>query len=357
MDEERLRLKRKGRGALSNRAGRYESATVEGFDDGWGSAEEDLPPLRTTVTEDRTRTIIARNTSPDLGFDRSINPYRGCEHGCVYCYARPTHAWLGFSPGQDFESRLLFKPDAAALLRAELSKPGYRCRLIAIGTNTDPYQPIERERKVTRSVLEVLQDFRHPVGITTKSALVTRDIDILAPMAAENLAKVFVSITTLDRRLANRLEPRASTPERRLAAVRALSEAGIPTGVMVAPVIPGLTDSEIEAIVEAAADAGAVSAGRILLRLPLEIKDLFEEWLTANVPDRARRVLSLVRQTRDGKLYDATFGKRQTGSGPYADQIDRRFDLAVRRRGLNARRWPLDTTRFRVPGAQMSLFD
>ncbi|MBL28706.1 MAG: radical SAM protein [Rhodospirillaceae bacterium] len=347
---------RKGRGAVTNVAGRYEATTTEAWDDGWGTIEEDLPPLRTTVQVDKTKTIIARNQSPDVGFDRSINPYRGCEHGCAYCFARPTHAYLGLSPGQDFESRLFMKPDAAKLLRAELSSSRYRCRVIAMGTNTDPYQPLERKERITRSVLEVLSAFDHPVGITTKSALVARDIDILGPMARERLAKVFISVTTLDRHLANRLEPRASTPARRLEAVKRLTDAGIPTGVMVAPIIPGLTDSEVEAIIAAAATAGAVSTGYVLLRLPLEIKSLFEEWLRENEPLKAAKVWSLMRQSRDGKLYDAAFGSRQRGSGAYATLIRQRVDAAAKRHGLNARPWSLDVTKFRVPTDQLSLF-
>jgi DNA repair photolyase len=352
----------KGRGAVSNRAGRYEPALYERVDDGWQHAEgedEAPPPARTTLTRDTTKTIIARNTSPDIGFDRSINPYRGCEHGCVYCFARPTHAWLGLSPGLDFETKLLFKPDAAKLLDAELRRPGYRPAVMAIGTNTEPYQPVERELKITRSILEVLSAFNHPVGIVSKSTLVTRDIDILAPMAAKNLARVHISVTTLDPKLASKLEPRAPTPWRRLGAVKALAEAGIPVGVMVAPIIPTLTDSEIERILEQAAAHGAESAGYVLLRLPLEIKELFAEWLEAHAPAKAERVLSLVRQTRDGALYDPRWGKRQTGTGPYAELIGKRFQLAVRRFGLNREKRSFDLSRFRPPakaGDQLALF-
>ena len=303
----------KGRGALTNRSGRFEPTTAHGFDDGWGGVEE-APALPTTVTADHSRTVIARNNSPDVPFDRSINPYRGCEHGCAYCFARPTHAFLGLSPGQDFESRLFFKPQAAALLRAELARPGYRCQPIAMGTNTDPYQPIERTHRVTRSILEVLSAHNHPVTITTKSASITRDVDILADMARRDLVKVALSVTTLDRRLANRLEPRASTPERRLGAIRALNDAGVPVAVMVAPIIPGLTDTEIESILAAAAQAGARESGYILLRLPLEVASLFREWLEVHAPLKAQRVMSLVRQTQGGKDYDSRFGVRRSGS-------------------------------------------
>lgn len=352
----------KGRGAVSNRAGRYEPQLYERIDDGWTQPEQEEdgpPPLRTTLTRDTTRTIIARNNSPDISFDRSINPYRGCEHGCVYCFARPTHAWLGLSPGLDFETRLLFKPDAARLLEAELRRPGYRPQVMAMGTNTDPYQPVERELKITRSILEVLSAFNHPVGIVTKSALVARDIDILAPMAEKKLARVYLSVTTLDRELARTLEPRAATPWKRLATVRRLHEAGIPVGVMVAPIIPALTDSEIERILEQAAAHGAEGAGYVMLRLPLEIKELFEEWLQAHAPRKAARVLSLVRQTRGGALYDPRWRKRQTGTGPYAELIGKRFQLACHRFGLNRTRTDFDLSLFKPParaGDQLTLF-
>lgn len=349
---------RKGRGAASNRAGRYERHKTEALDDGWGNLDEDAPPLRTDIQPDASRTVITRNTSPDLGFDRSINPYRGCEHGCAYCYARPTHAFLGLSPGHDFESRIFAKHDAAAQLARELAKPRYECRLLALGTNTDPYQPTERNLGITRAILEVLSAHNHPLGIVTKSALVTRDIDILAPMAARNLAKVALSVTSLDRTLSRTLEPRASAPERRLEALRALSDAGIPTAVMVAPVIPGLNDHEMEAILERAAEAGVEEAGYILLRLPLEIKELFEEWLHAHAPNKANRVLSLIRATRGGQLYESEFFRRQTGSGPYADLLAKRFDVAIKRLGLNRRVLRLDTTQFRAParvGDQLKL--
>jgi DNA repair photolyase len=355
----------KGRGAVSNRSGRYEREERVAVDDGWGGVPaegedeaESSPGPRTTVAIDTTRTIIARNDSPDIPFDRSINPYRGCEHGCIYCFARPTHTYLGLSPGLDFETKLLMKPDAAELLKRELRNPRYRCDVMAMGTNTDPYQPIEREHRITRQILEVLDQHNHPVSIVTKSALVMRDIDILGSMAKRGLAAVALSVTTLDRDLARTMEPRASTPPRRLAAIAALSAAGIPTSVMVAPIIPALNDMEIERILAASAAAGAKSAAYVLLRLPLEIKDLFEEWLQANVPDRAKRVLDLVRQTRDGKLYDAQFGKRMTGSGPVAQLVRQRFKLAIKKLGLNQRTWNLDVTKFRVPpgpGDQLSL--
>jgi DNA repair photolyase len=348
---------RKGRGAVTNRAGRFEPTNTEAVDDGWQRPEddEDLPPLRTTVIVDATRTIIARNQSPDISFDRSINPYRGCEHGCVYCFARPTHAFLGLSPGLDFETRLFVKPEAAKLLTAELARPSYRPAVIAMGTNTDPYQPLERTRRITRQILEVLAACNHPVGIVTKSALVTRDIDILAPMAAKRLARVALSVTTLDRELARTLEPRASTPAKRLAAIRALAEAGIPTSVMVAPIIPALTDAEMESILEAAKAAGADGAGYVLLRLPLEIKDLFTEWLDAHAPGKAKRVLDLVRSVRNGRLNDPNFGSRQRGQGPYAELINQRFHLASKRLGYRERDWRFDLSLFKRPAKPVAL--
>ena len=312
------------------------------------------------MSVDATRTIIARNNSPDIGFDRSINPYRGCEHGCIYCYARPSHAYLGLSPGLDFESRLFYKPQAAALLAAELRKKGYACRPLALGSNTDPYQPVERRLEVTRSILEVLRDFRHPVTIVTKSALIQRDIDILCEMAKDRLAMVTVSVTTLDRALARVMEPRAATPERRLETIAALAAAGIPTGVLSAPMIPALNDSEMEQILDRARAAGATSAGYTLLRLPLELKALFREWLEAHFPDKAAHVLSLVAQAHGGRLYDAAWSKRMTGAGPYADMLRLRFDRACRRLGFDRRTTqPLDATRFRPPpqrGDQLALF-
>lgn len=358
IDPERAR----GRGALSNTVGRYERQTRvlvdDGWDDGWRDDDLSPPPLRTEVIRDATRTIIARNQSPDISFDRSINPYRGCEHGCIYCFARPTHAYLGMSPGIDFESRLFAKPNAAELLAKELSAPGYVPRTIAMGTNTDPYQPIEKKMRITRSILEVLREFRHPVGIVTKSPLILRDVDILSEMAEMGLAKAALSITTLDRKLARMMEPRAGTPSRRLQAIKGLSDAGIPTAVMFAPAIPALNDGELEAVLRAATEMGARSAGYVLLRLPLEIKDLFREWLEGNVPDRAKHVMSLVRQMRGGKDYDSQWSTRMRGTGPYAEMLARRFHMAVKRFGLNQPRAPLDTTRFKRPprpGEQLAL--
>ncbi|MEX0922091.1 MAG: PA0069 family radical SAM protein [Rhodovibrionaceae bacterium] len=350
----------KGRGAQSNASGRFEAKRREAFDDGWDRPEdEELPPLRTTVMADSTRSIIARNDSPDIPFDRSINPYRGCEHGCVYCFARPTHAYLGFSAGLDFETKLVAKYRAAELLRRELAKPSYKPETLALGTNTDPYQPLEKKLQITRQVLEVLSETNHPITIVTKSDLVLRDLDILAPMAAKGLARVCLSVTTLDRKLARALEPRAPTPAKRLAAIRALSEAGIPSGVMTAPMIPALNDHELEAILEEARAAGAGTAGYVLLRLPLEIAGLFEEWLEAHAPDRKERVLKLVRETRGGKTYDSTWGKRMKGEGVYAKLLAERFAKACRKYGFNKASWPLDTSAFLRPSSdrnQLSLF-
>lgn len=354
----------KGRGSASNAAGRFEQQTQESIDDGWGTLDEDLLPLRTEVAIDATRSAINYITSPDLPFDRTINPYRGCEHGCIYCYARPSHAYLGLSPGLDFESRLLAKPDAPQLLRKELSKPNYRCAPIALGMNTDAYQPIEREYRITRGILEVLAEHRHPFSLVTKSALVERDLDLIAPMAAEGLVLVYVSITTLDRALARRLEPRAAAPERRLETLRRLSDAGIPTGVMTAPIIPALNDSEMEHILELATRAGARHAGHVLLRLPHELAELFEEWLRLHYPLKADHVLSLIRQSRGGKEYDATFHARMKGQGIFAEVISRRFRLACQRLALNQERVSLTclkfqppcTSRTAPPSPQMSLF-
>ena len=350
--------RRRGRGARSNASGRFEACDRDEDDDGWGSLGE-LDAFRTEVFEDTARSIISRNDRPDISFNQSINPYRGCEHGCIYCYARPSHCYYGHSAGLDFETKLYAKPDAAALLEAELSHPRYKAETIALGGNTDPYQPLERERLITRSVLEVLSKTNHPVGIITKSALVTRDIDILAPMAARGLAKVAVSITTLDRRLARAMEPRAATPERRLEAVRRLSQAGIPVTVMVAPVIPALTDHEIEKILQASRAAGARHAGYILLRLPLEIKQLFREWLIEEFPGRAKHVLSLLQSMHGGRDYSAEFGVRQRGTGAYAGQIAARFKRALAKNGFDAERIRLRTDVFQPParrGNQLELF-
>ena len=347
----------RGRGAKVNMAGRFEAYSRALFDDGWQGLEE-LPPFRTEVFAETPRTIITKNDSPDIGFDRSINPYRGCEHGCAYCYARPAHAYMGLSPGLDFESKLFAKANAPELLRAELSAKAYEPRTIALGANTDAYQPIERARKITRRILEVLAEFNHPVGIVTKSALVTRDIDILAPMAKKGLVKVALSVTSLDPKLSRRMEPRAAHPEKRLDAIRQLAEAGIPTVVMTAPIIPAVNDHEIEAILKAAHAAGAREAGYVMLRLPHEVKDVFRDWLQAAMPDRAQRVMSLVRSSSGGKDYDAAFGRRQTGTGPYAWAIGRRFELACQRLGLNATKLKLSTQHFRKPpksGEQLTL--
>jgi DNA repair photolyase len=353
------RERRRGRGAQSNAVGRYEPHAREGFDDGWQSLE-DLPPFATTVGIDTARKVITRNDSPDIPFDRSINPYRGCEHGCIYCFARPTHAYMGLSPGLDFESKLFAKPDAHELLERELAAPSYSPRVIAIGTNTDPYQPIEKRYEVMRRILTVLERVGHPVGIVTKSALVVRDIDILARMARRNLVKVAISVTTLDAKLARVMEPRAPTPTRRLDALRELGKAGIPIRVMMAPVVPAINDAEIERILEAAASVGVTGAGYVILRLPLEVRDLFREWLTANFPDREKHVFTLIRQMRGGKDYDAKWGERMTGAGPYAEMIRMRFEAACTRLGLNKQQLPLTTEHFRPPprggGEQLSLF-
>jgi DNA repair photolyase len=349
--------RRHGRGAHTNRSGRFEPVAYEPADDGWESLGE-LDALATEVQEVPARRIITRNESPDIGFDRSINPYRGCEHGCIYCFARPTHAFLGLSPGLDFETKLFAKTNAADALTRELADPRYAVRTIAIGTNTDPYQPIERRYRIMRRILEVLSAANHPVGIVTKSALVLRDLDLLSSMAERGLVKVALSVTTLDRRLARAMEPRASTPDKRLETLERLVDAGVPTSVMVAPVVPGLTDMEMERILERAAAAGVRQAGYVLLRLPLEIGDLFTEWLQANCPDRANRVLSLMRSTRGGRLYEAKWGERITGEGPYAWMIGRRFELAAERLGLNEASVELRTDLFTpptLPGQQLKL--
>ncbi|MFQ6158969.1 PA0069 family radical SAM protein [Sinorhizobium meliloti] len=349
--------RRRGRGAALNISGRFEPMTREVFDDGWQTLEE-RPPFKTEVQIEKPKTAITRNDSPDISFDRSINPYRGCEHGCIYCFARPTHAYMGLSAGLDFEAKLFAKPDAPRLLERELAKPDYKLRPIAIGTNTDPYQPIEKEWRIMRQILEVLKDANHPVMIVTKSAMVTRDIDLLAPMAEKGLARVGISVTTLDRKLARSMEPRASTPTKRLEALRAISEAGIPAGVLVAPIIPALNDHEIERVLDSAKTAGASDASYVLLRLPLEVSPLFRDWLLRNYPDRYRHVMSLIRSMRGGKDYDAEFGKRMKGSGPYAWQIGRRFELAAKRLGLNLTRRQLRSDLFVPPlgmGVQLSL--
>ncbi len=348
----------RGRGARSNATGRFESLSLEAFDDGWTADDEEPKQLTTELTAERAKKIITTNDSPDISFDQSINPYRGCEHGCIYCYARPAHAYMGLSPGLDFESKLFFKPEAARLLERELSRPAYVCKHIHIGGNTDPYQPVERKLQVTRQILEVMDRFNHPISIITKNNMIVRDADILGRMAARRLASAFVSITTLDRKLARSMEPRASTPEKRLEAVSRLAEAGVPVGVGFAPCIPGLNDHEMEAVLERAAAAGATSAMYVALRLPYEIKDLFREWLQTDQPGRAAKVMSLVRQMRGGKDYDSTFGKRSRGEGPVAAMMARRFQVAIKRFNLDRPRDELDQSQFRVPGRaeQMSLF-
>ena len=348
----------KGRGATFNPANRFRTEQREPVDDGWAAppdaerGDDDPPPLKTIVRIQPARTIISRNDSPDIPFTLSINPYQGCEHGCVYCYARPTHAYLDLSPGLDFETKLYAKPNAAALLRVELAKPGYRCDPIALGSNTDPYQPIEREWKITRSVIEVLAECEHPLTITTKGALIERDLDLLAPMAKKGLVRVFISIAMLDRELARKLDPRAAAPHRRLQIVKALSAAGVPVGVNVAPVIPQLTDRELETILEAAAGAGATHAAWTMLRLPREVAPLFRDWLAIHYPLRAEHVMSIVRQIRGGKDNESQFGVRMGGQGEFADLIRKRFAIACKRLGLNNNRdVPLDLSRFRPPAA------
>ncbi|MEX0960518.1 MAG: PA0069 family radical SAM protein [Burkholderiales bacterium] len=350
---------RKGRGATGNPEGRFETSAREAFDDGWRVPEdEESGRVKTLVTPEHAKSIISRNDSPDIPFTCSINPYRGCEHGCVYCYARPTHAYLNLSPGLDFETRLFAKVNAAHLLRQELARPRYQCETISIGANTDPYQPAEREWKVTRSILEVMAECSQPVGIVTKNALVERDLDILAPMAAKGLVAVFISVTTLDAELARRMEPRASAPIRRIEAIRRLSAAGIPVGVMVAPVVPFLTDSGLERTLEAARDAGATQAGYIVMRLPYEVKDLFKAWLDEHYPLKAAHVMSRVRDMRGGRENDPNFGSRMRGSGEFAGLLRTRFEVACRRLGLNRTRRQLDVSQFRRPGSdrQIDLF-
>jgi DNA repair photolyase len=351
---------RRGRGAPSNASGRYEALARESLDDGWGADE--VEPLRTEVTFERPKAIITRNESPDISFDRSINPYRGCEHGCAYCYARPTHAYQGLSPGLDFESKLFVKENAAALLEKELAAPKYKPAVIALGANTDAYQPIERQYRVTRAVLEVLARTNHPVGIVTKSNLVTRDLDLLSEMAGKGLAKVYVSVTTLNRDLARRMEPRAPTPERRLDAIAQLAAAGVPVGVMVAPIVPAVNDDEVEKILTRAYAAGAREAGYVTLRLPLELRELFREWLAVHFPDKLKHTLSLVQSMHGGKDYESQWGKRMAGSGPYAWMIGRRFEIAARKLGFAEKGYRLRNDLFVPPQPeaagprQLSLF-
>ena len=347
-----------GRAATSNPDVRFDRFTTDAVDDGWGATDE-LPVLRTQVTDEVARKVITRNTSPDLSFDRSINPYRGCEHGCIYCFARPSHAFLGLSAGLDFETRLIARPNAAAQLRRELSNPRYVPKIIAIGTNTDPYQPIEKSREIMREVLGVLRDFNHPVGIVTKGTLIARDIDILAPMAAQGLVRVGVSITTLDPATSRAMEPRVPAPAARLRLIRQLSEAGIPVRVMVSPVVPALTDHELEAILQAAADSGAVAASSIVLRLPREVATLFRKWVGEHYPDRAVRIMGRVRELHGGRDYDPDFGKRMVGQGQWAALIQQRFKLATKRLGLDRSLPDLRTDLFAKPpelGDQLSLF-
>jgi DNA repair photolyase len=348
----------KGRGAPSNPEGRYEAWRREAADDGWASRDSPPPAVRTIVIREHAKSILARNASPDVPFNQSLNPYQGCEHGCIYCYARPAHAYLGLSPGLDFETRIFAKHDAAKLLRDALAAPRYRCEPIAIGGNTDPYQPVERDLRITRSLIEVLAETRHPFSIITKNALVERDLDLVGPLATLNLARAYVSVTSLDSRLSATLEPRASAPHRRIETIRRLADAGMPVGVMVAPVIPFITDRYLEEILERARDAGATSAGYILLRLPHEVAPLFREWLETHYPLKAAHVMSLVRQMRGGRDYDTRWNIRQTGTGAFADLLARRFRIATERLGLHVERPPLDTSRFRPPRSapQLELF-
>ncbi len=346
-----------GRGARSNIAGRFEPDARQIFHDGWDSGDEPKR-LRTILTPDHPKSIVSTNNSPDISFDRSINPYQGCEHGCIYCYARPSHAYWGLSPGLDFESRIFFKPDAAKLLEAAFARPRYRPVPIVIGGNTDPYQPAERDKEITRGLLKVFLKHRHPVLLITKNALIVRDLDLLAPLAAQGLVRAAVSVTTLDRKLARDMEPRAATPERRLWAIEQLSKAGVPVTIMTAPIVPGLTEHEIEALLERGAAAGALSAAYVLLRLPMEIAPLFKEWLATTRPDAAARVMSLMRQSRGGRDYDSDWGARQRGTGPMAQLISRRFHAACRRLGLNKERTAVRTDLFVKPAdtIQPSLF-
>lgn len=350
----------KGRGATFNPANRYDSAATEGYDDGWGvDPAADAPAVRTRIRPENARSIVSTNTSPDIGFDRSVNPYKGCEHGCVYCYARPTHAYLGLSPGLDFETRIVSKPNAAALLRKKLSGTRYTPQTIVIGANTDAYQPIERELGITRALIEVLAEFRHPFSIITKSQGVLRDLDVLRPLGRAGLCRVMVSITSVDPQLSRLMEPRASHPDARFRTVRELTDAGVPTGVMTAPMIPAINDDQLERIIERAAAAGADTAGYVAVRLPLEIKELFEGWLDVHFKGRKARVLGLIRQMRGGELYTAQFGTRMRGTGVYADLLSARFRAATARFGLDRPPLPLDVTQFKVPpkrGEQLGLW-
>ncbi|WP_423822107.1 PA0069 family radical SAM protein [Salinisphaera sp. SPP-AMP-43] len=344
----------KGRGALGNPASRFAATASEDFDDGWDTIEhldDDQDAPATHLHRDPTRRVISRNDSPDVPFSASINPYKGCAHGCIYCFARPTHEYLDHSAGLDFETEIYYKPEAAELFEAELRHGRYRCEAITLGANTDPYQPDDRHLGITRSILEVAQRFNQPVSIITKGAHIDRDLDLIADMGRRNLASVFVSLTSLDRDLKRHLEPRAASPSQRLRTIEALAEAGVPTGVLVAPIIPMITDAELETLVARAAEAGATRAGYVLLRLPHAIKHLFREWLAEHYPDRADHVMSLINQMRDGADYDSAWGSRMTGTGTYAELIARRFALACQRAGLNGRRFELDTQAFRVPPA------
>lgn len=359
MSERNPSRARKGRGALSNRSSRYSATSVAAVDDGWEAGSEQPGRLRTEFLRDASRSIITYNESPDIPFDRSINPFKGCEHACAYCFARPTHAYLGLSPGLDFETKIFAKFDAAELLTKELAKASYRPAVIALGANTDPYQPVERRLKITRGILQVLHDCHHPVTIVTKSALVERDIDLLASMAQRRLAQVAVSVTSLDAELSRKLEPRATAPHRRVRTIKALTDAGVPVTVLFAPVIPALNDSQMEEVLSAAREAGAQAAGYVLLRLPLEVNEIFQEWLGVHAPLKARHIMSLVRQMREGKAYQSEFGTRMRGKGLFAQLIYKRFKLACQRLGLNQRRFDLDRSQFippRRPESQLSLF-
>lgn len=354
----KLTSQNKGRAALSNPSNRFDPLTTELVEDEW-LLEEELPPVRTEVAEERARRIISKNSSPDISFNRSINPYRGCEHGCIYCFARPSHAWLGLSPGLDFETRLVAKPDAAIQLEREFRAKSYRPEVIAIGTNTDPYQPIEKERRLMRQILEVFLTHRHPIAIVTKGTLIERDLDILGEMGRQGLARVGITVTTLDPVLSRKMEPRVPAPKRRLQTIQRLADAGCPVRVMVSPIVPALTDHELEKILEASAEAGAVAANWIMLRLPHEVSPLFREWLAEHYPERAARVMGRVRELHGGKDYDPEWGKRMSGQGLFAEIVAQRFDLAARRLGLARELPPLRTDLFQVPpraGDQLSLF-